>query len=382
MRFLSFKILALCILLPPLLYIVSAYLLEGRLRDKYAGEIEGICTGDPQLLVDGSVRLKDAVNQNIDHYLQTKGLISLGIKVDVAVRTKRGKLLYPAIFEPEDASALPFEPMRVAAENYALMSEGLVIRVETRFEHFQLLSMLILAFYVFFSLLILYIHYRSAMREIRYADQEKSLQIDRLRDMERMNAGRLDALTRQREQLKSEFEQLKGVLEDERKKAERNEDDLIEEIEAFEAQLNQNRELQNVQKQQNAELIERIRQYEKGQPKIDKQKAKTSLAVRKRFNTLYKELTIHDRAISGYCELNQELKIKAEEIIHQLNQNPGLVTIKRKVFGRKGHQTVFEVIFGYKGRFYFRSTKDKRIEVLAIGTKNTQTRELEYLAKL
>jgi hypothetical protein len=43
---------------------------------------------------------------------------------------------------------------------------------------------------------------------------------------------------------------------------------------------------------------------------------------------------------------------------------------------------VLEVIFAYKGRLYFRNTKDKRVEVLAIGTKNTQARELEYLAKL
>jgi hypothetical protein len=104
--------------------------------------------------------------------------------------------------------------------------------------------------------------------------------------------------------------------------------------------------------------------------------------VTKRFNTLYKKLGFHKRAISGYLELNEDLKMKAEEVIHQLNEDPALVRIKRKVFGGKGHQTVLEVLFGYKGRLYFRNTTEKRIEVLAIGTKNTQTRELEFLAKL
>jgi hypothetical protein len=52
------------------------------------------------------------------------------------------------------------------------------------------------------------------------------------------------------------------------------------------------------------------------------------------------------------------------------------------VFGGKGHKTVLEVIFGYKGRLYFRNNKEKGIEVLASGTKNTQARELEFLAKL
>jgi hypothetical protein len=33
---------------------------------------------------------------------------------------------------------------------------------------------------------------------------------------------------------------------------------------------------------------------------------------------------------------------------------------------------VLEVLFGYKGRLYFRNTKDRGVEVLTIGTKNTQ----------
>jgi len=44
--------------------------------------------------------------------------------------------------------------------------------------------------------------------------------------------------------------------------------------------------------------------------------------------------------------------------------------------------TKIEVIFSYKGRLYFRNTKDQRVEILAVGTKNTQARELEFLAKL
>ena len=59
-----------------------------------------------------------------------------------------------------------------------------------------------------------------------------------------------------------------------------------------------------------------------------------------------------------------------------------MVTIKRKVFGRKGRQTVFEVIFAYNGRLYFSNAKGRRIEVLAMGTKNTQAKELEFLARL
>ena len=115
---------------------------------------------------------------------------------------------------------------------------------------------------------------------------------------------------------------------------------------------------------------------------MDKQKTKAADAARKRFATLYKKLTVHERAVSGYLDLNEDMKIKAEEVIHQLNEDPAKVTIKRKVFGRKGHETVFEVIFAYKGRLYFRNSKEKQVEILAIGTKNTQSRELEFLSNL
>jgi hypothetical protein len=52
------------------------------------------------------------------------------------------------------------------------------------------------------------------------------------------------------------------------------------------------------------------------------------------------------------------------------------------VFGKKNRETVLEVVFAYKGRLYFRKREDRRVEVVAIGTKNTQERELEFLANL
>jgi hypothetical protein len=76
------------------------------------------------------------------------------------------------------------------------------------------------------------------------------------------------------------------------------------------------------------------------------------------------------------------MKLKCEEIVYLLNSDPDKVIIKRKVFGKKNRETVFEVIFAYNGRLYFRKLKEGSIEVLAVGTKNTQERELEFLDKL
>jgi hypothetical protein len=91
---------------------------------------------------------------------------------------------------------------------------------------------------------------------------------------------------------------------------------------------------------------------------------------------------VNERAVEGYQDLEEAMKIKCEEVIHQLNDDPDQVIIKRKVFGKKNRETVFEVLFAYKGRLYFRRLKDNTIEILAVGTKNTQDRELDFLDRL
>ena len=90
---------------------------------------------------------------------------------------------------------------------------------------------------------------------------------------------------------------------------------------------------------------------------------------------------MHDKAIDGFVELIEGMKIKAEEVVHQLNDDPNRVQIKRKVLGKKNRETVFEVIFAYKGRLYFRKNSGNRVEVLAIGTKLTQNKDLVFIAK-
>ena len=130
-------------------------------------------------------------------------------------------------------------------------------------------------------------------------------------------------------------------------------------------------------------MEEEINRFEKGKRKDEKQKIKITQSISKRFSALNKNISINERAISGFVDLNEDLKIKAEETIHQLNEKPDSVLIKRKVFvGKRDRKTVLEVIFGYKGRLYYRNLKDSTIEVLAIGTKNTQAKEMEFLNKL
>lgn len=383
MRFFSFKILFFCILLPPILYIISIQTLERVLNEKYAVEIENVYLGDTLLLLDGSIRLKDSINDNINRYLQSKLLRSLGLKMDVTVSTKKGTLLYPGIFDNDREVLFPRDSTKIAAENYGLMNEGLTVKLDAKVEPNRLLSNAILAVYIILSLLVLYLYYRKAANRILQTERDRSREMNRLLELEAQTNRKLQNLNQDRDKLTADLNRLKAALDDEKNKATRNEDELFDEIVTLEEKLQQNLALQREQQDEISNLKEQLEQYEIEKQNTDKKRIKAGQSARKRFDTLYKNIAVNSRALEGLAELNEELKIKAEEVIHQLNQDPNLVTIKRKVFiGKRDRKTIMEVIFGYKGRLYFRNSKDSGIEVLAIGTKNTQAREMEYLNKL
>ncbi len=380
MRFLSFKIFVFCIILPPVCYILTAYLVERYTQNVYAARIEDIYTGDLQPLLEGRARLKNVIRQNVDNYLKKQNIVRMGLKVDVTIVTEKGNILYPDIVGREDTSYLPPDPSQVAAENYALLNEGTVVKVETRFEPYRLISNITLAFYIFIAVFIFYLHYRKAAYRSENAERETMEQISGLQALESKNVNKLEQLAGERKKYQQQLEHLRTSLQEERSKSDKYENELFEEIDALEKKLKTNIRMQEEQSGEIENLRTKIRQQEKGRHKLEKQKTKTAESINKRFNTLYKNLVINERAVDGFLELNDELKIRAEEVIHQLNEDSSVVTIKRKVFGGKGQKTVFEVVFAYKGRLYFRKLKSRQVEVLAIGTKNTQARELEFLA--
>lgn len=380
MKFLSFKIFILCILFPPILYILSIQSIESHLKRRYAKEIEDIYTGDTRPLFDGSVRLKDAVNKNIDSYLQSKAILSWGVKAEITVTTKQNTILYPAVFnDDEEDSVLPSTPKQMAADNYNLMNEGLVVNVNLILEHNTLLSNAILAFYICLSLLILYSYYRTGRKKAKQEDTEKETEISRLLELEKNHTSNLQSLLKVKQKLISEIISIKRKLVDEKIRASRYEDEMIEEIVALEEKFAKNIALQKEKQEEIDALKEKTKFFEREKRKEGKQKTKVYNTVRKRFKTLYKNISVEKRALNGFLDLTDDMKIKGEEIIHKLNEDPNVVSVKRKVFGKKSRTTVQEVIFAYKGRLYFRKKKDNRIEILTIGTKNTQAKDLEFL---
>ena len=164
MRFFSIKLLILCILLPPLLYLLTVIVLEGRIQDKLARGIEEICTGDSRLLLDGSLRLRDAIRANVEAYLRSSVVIRYGVSVRVQISSRGGIILYPPSFEDSGQFQGASNPLRVAQENFAFLTEGLIVHVEARLEHNRLLSNGILGAYVLTAIGVLVWHYRSASR--------------------------------------------------------------------------------------------------------------------------------------------------------------------------------------------------------------------------
>jgi len=379
LKYLSFKIFILCILLPPILYIFSIQSMESHLKRRYAKKIADLYTGDTRPLFDGSVRLKDAINNNINRYLQSKAILSWGVKANVTVTTKKNTILYPTVFNDDENSILPHDPMQVAADNYNLMHEGLVVNVDLILEHNTLISNAILAFYICVSILILYFYYRGGVKKTSEEDTEKETKIARLLESEKNRIGKLKNLIKVKQKLISEIIKIKRKLVNERIRASKNEDDLIKEIVALEENIDENIALQKEKQEEINALKEKIKLFEKEMRKENKQTTNSYNTVRKRFKTLYKNISVNKRAINGFLDLTDDMKIKGEEIIHKLNDDQGLVLVKRKVFGKKGRATVQEVIFAYKGRLYFHKKKDSQIEILAIGTKNTQVKDLEFI---
>jgi hypothetical protein len=371
--------LILCIFLPPVLYIFSTQSIERHLNSRYANEIEDIYLGDTRLLFDGSVRLKDAINSNINRYLQGKVLIRLGVKVGVTVTSKKDTILYPAVANENKASLFPNDAIQIASDNYKLMNEGLAVNVEVVIEHNTFFTNVILCVFIFASILVLSFYYWSGLKKVRQEEMEKNSELSRLKEREINRAENLKVMVQDKKNLVSEIKKTQKQLKKETIKASKNEDEMIQEIVSLENKIIKKIDLLNEKEQEIDALKEKIKRLEKEGRKESKQKEKIYHSVRKRFKTLYKNISIDKRAVIGFLDLTEDMKIKSEEIIHKLNEDPKLVPVKRKVFSKKGRSNVQEVIFAYNGRLYFQATKHSRIEILSIGTKNTQVKDLEFL---
>jgi len=378
MKYFPFKILLLCILLPPLCYMISIKFLEWHFQKKFLAGLEQTYTGDTKYLFDGTHRLQDVISKNIEQYLHDQKILAYGMKLDVTVTTSQGFSLYPGVFQGQQTTNhFNNNSMTIASENFRLLNLGLLINAKVSIEHNSVISNVILIFYLLVSILVLQFFYKSGLGKYKNDEMQKQMEIKRLFEVEKKSIKNLTELEEHRRKL----ENMRTELKSEKQKVVDTEDEMMDELISLENRIQENILLEKDQRHEISELKEKLDSYEKKKQEDSKTQIKAMDLAEKRFSTLYKNLKLNNRAFSGYVNLPDDMKIKAEEIIHQLNSDPKQVSVKRKVFGKKNRETVFEVIFSYKGRLYFRNINNS-IEILAVGTKQTQSKDLLFLDRL
>jgi len=406
MNYISFRILFICIFLPPIMYIFSIQILEEYLQDKRTKELMNTIIQDYEALYDGRHSIKEEINTNIERYLGKDTLRNLGVITKILVTTRKGKLLYPYYYE-EGAMDFnknrefdsyvngSFNYIKVAEKNFQMLNEGLTLSADVKVEHNSWLTNSILILYLFSSILILYWYYNKRVKEwvvtreneqkridllsMRLAETEKSL--EELSKNEEDYISKIQRIKQDKDDLESDIVHLMDEVEIQKKKS-LEIDEILEEMEKLEEQASKNIALKEEKEREITQLREEIAQLERLEKQGAKRRKKDIESIKKRFSVIYKNLIFHKKAFEGYLLLTQDFQLKAEEIIHRLNEDDSLVNIKRKFFSKKGKINIFEVIFSYSGRIYFKKRDSKKMEIVAIGTKNTQAQDITFIENM
>jgi len=240
---------------------------------------------------------------------------------------------------------------------------------------------LILFGYIFGAILIVFIFYKIGSSRAIRNNRTKTALIGDLQKEEQVRKTYLESLKKDRQDLFETIKILNSKYQADKKRFKINEEEMFDEIVSLEAQINSFIELKHKHDEEINQLKSIIRKYERR--KSSKSKRNEFDFIVKRFAVLYKDTVMNRKAISGFLSLDSDHQIKAEEYVLLLDRNPDQVTIKRKVFSGKKHRTAcFEILFAYNGRLYFTTNEKNKIEILVIGTKNTQTKDMEFLHSL
>lgn len=342
-------------------------------------------------VVTGQTRLQDEVHNNVEIFITGQKLRRLGVMVQASVRTGHGRQLYPAFdlqtgldehLEGRDGHHLDeLRKSLVARENISILQEGLIYNLSVRIPHNTWLSNIILIFYILSFSLVLYriYHQRVHLSELAAQKQQEELELTRSRLAQAQSF--LNEYSDKEKTYTNELESLRKDLEAADDRLKLTEDEALAEIELLEKKLSDATAQRETQELEILNLNDHLEKLSKDIRQKDKKRQKLVDQQLKRFSTLYKRLKFHDKAIQGFMDLPSDLQLKAEEVIHTLNEDLQKVSVKRKVFSR-GNETSFETEFAYRGRIYWSRNPQGQAEVLTIGTKNTQTKDLKYLEGL
>ena len=388
MKYFPFKIAIFCLLLTPFLYIATLTGCRSGLEKSYVQNIQNIFIGNADTLLNGTVPIEEQIAKNIRTFLEQDFLVNkAGLDLDVRVVTNDGKIVYPSytgagfLSDPTGGTAgAHYDAQAVAAQNFKLLNQGLKVKVSVLLGHGSRFANLILAIYSLVSFSVFLFFYRTGVRQAKKERDSQKALIDDLKRDEQRHEKMVKNLTEERQGLFENIRVLNEKYQDDKKKAKINEDEMFKEILSLEDQLNSFIMMKKEREEEISELKSTLEKYERRKGGKSKRNEFDFLA--KRFAALYKNVDMERKALTGFISLNDDQQIKAEETVNLLDRDPDSVIIKRKVFSGKKHKnTCFEVLFAYNGRLYF-SKQSNRIQVVVIGTKNTQPRDMEYLQSL
>jgi hypothetical protein len=375
----------LCILLPPLCYTLTLNGLGRMLQRQELSKLQGAIIRNQEPLYRGQYTVKEEIQNNIRDYLRENLWSRLGLGVDILVKTKDDRILYPS--EPEKGSGggdsagalmdvrASFDYMEIASDNFQVLNEGLIASVNLHIRHNSWFSNVILGFYVLLSASILTITARKRIRESINEDVvQKNLTQKLSSDLARADE-KLKELQRKEEEHRKKIQELHR----EKQELTKDIDGLMDEMERQESGFLTQKGMREELESEILRMREELARAKEVPPKPTTRKS-VATATQKRLRTLYKNLVFTDKALNGFLGLPEEHQLKAEEIVYRLNHQDAQVNVRRKVFGKGGKMDVLETDFSYSGRIYFQKDPlSGKTKIIAVGTKNSQERDLAQI---
>lgn len=377
MRSLSFRYLLISLIGPVFAYLLTIHYVETLLNRYLVQAIPTIILPKTSSVDAGLETVESAINRNVQTYLKKSWLSYAGITPFILVSSKEGKILYPSSKNDEELSFTDNKD-HIRAENQGILKQGLQTDVDLRIENNSILGIGILTIYLSISGSCLAFRMREGLLLQRKLQLEAQSKLDQLITREKDLTAQLAKLGAEKEFFLHRLEHLRSDYAAQQVRYNTQEEELLQEIIELEERF---KEQLTIQHQLESELHEQHTEIERLRNKTDStRKTKAESHAVKRLQMLYKNLELNERALDGFLALNDELQLKGEEILQQLNMSEDL-GVKRKITGRRLRQPIFEIPFGYRGRLYF-TKKEARTEVLAIGDKNSQSKDLDYLETL
>ena len=383
-RIASFRFAYLAIFLFLVAYVFTVEGLQELLRRHYRAEVEAAARVDP---AKGPVAQQ--ISTRINELLEGSAWIRWGdVRVRPLVLAADGRTLlyagggFPGAAAPEGADSAALLPA--------------IVDVEVSLPHNTVLANAVLLFYasLLVTALVVYTRRLAAREQLELdalaatrdalAARASSIESElttvraRLSEVEpesELQAEEIGALQRERAELHGRLAQLE-VREAELRSGSARAQKLEEERQALEELLEEATRDLSVKQSELSDLRSQTR-------RASKRAERDEELIARRFRTLYKNLEVDERAIENLVELGDESwRLRAEEAVKRLCDEADTAMVRRKVGGLPPHLSIFELGFADKGRIYYTSGRTRRFRVLAIGAKNSQKTDLEYLSRL